>query len=188
MKKNKHNNKLDLRLIDKCKKHLDISYYGYEKSLVQPYKNQFERIHWNKIEKKSFERFIEFIDMATDYYPDFCFVTGNYIPPRFKGSFAIKPFPKSPWCYESAYNDYINAYNVSNKLTHTSMLICTAISPDEVTNLVDRPRVINTKQAIESHIQELQRDDESFGDWSEFDWKYLRANFFIKPNGSPFTR
>jgi hypothetical protein len=151
--------------------------------------NKFEEKELMKSVKKSMDMFIAFWDFVEDNDPKWCFVSGNYIPPRFRGTIAVQPFKDGEWCYKEKYDRYLKWNVVSDKLTEESELICIATKPNKPRDFTIRPHVRNNESSIRKHIRDnplgFEDDDrcENIGNW-----KMIRAKYFLKPNGSRFSR
>lgn len=151
--------------------------------------NKFEAKELLKKELKTLEKFVALWDRLHDTDPQWCFVSGWYIPPRFRGNLAIKPFKNGEWCYKEKYDRYLNHNVVSERLTEKSQLICIATKPNYPRDFTIRPLVENNEQAIRKHIRAnphgFSEDDrcENIGDWKD-----IRNRYFLKPNGKPFPR
>lgn len=144
-----------------------------------------------KLNKKAFDNFVAFMDFNEDNDPKWCFVTGLYIPPRFRGDVAVQPFKDGEWCYKEYYDKYLTHNVISEKLTEESELICIATKPDKPRDFTVRPRVKNNEKSIRKHIRDnplmfaVEFRIEGSG---QKDWKFLRSKFFLKPTGKGFTK
>lgn len=147
-------------------------------------KHQRQANEWKKVSKV----LVSFLDMSEDLDPQWCFVTGLYIPPRKRGFEAVKPFPKGEWAYRSSYDSYIEHSNVDDKINEKSLLICIAVKGKKVVPSVPRPRIFNIQKDIINHLSSLQPNHVSTSDFVSLDLKHLRAKYFLKPSGKPFPK
>lgn len=157
--------------------------------------NKFEEKELLKIEKRVLEKFVAFFDVIEDNYPEYCFITGMYVPPRFKGNLAVKPFKNGEWCYKIDYDRYLNHNVVSDKLFADSMLICiaTGLYQSKMVPRTVRPRIPNN---IESFVKHVNANPNGFDTYhknrfleqpNEF-FRWFRGKYFLKPNGNTFPK
>ena len=117
---------------------------------------------------------------------EFCFVSGRYIPPRYQGTTAIRPFKNGEWCYKYEYDKYLTHSKISDRLTEQSELICIATQSKTVRPYTMRPLVENNEHAIRKHLSTLSEHYKLELTAGDTNFKLLRATYFLKPNGKPF--
>jgi hypothetical protein len=156
-----------------------------DKSLIRYNWNKFEQKELTKSYRKLIPKWLEFWDVATDMDPQWCFVSGRYIPPRFRGTSAFQPFKNGEWCFRYEYDKYLSHDVVTPRLSEYSELICIATHPENVRPFTVRPRVKNNESDILKHIRNNPEDilvEHTIG------WKVIRQIYFLKPNGKPFPK
>jgi len=149
------------------------------KAVVRPKWNRYEQKELRKIYQKLIQNWIAFWDVATDYNPKWCFVSGRYIPPRYRGDTAVKPFKNGEWCYKYDYDRYLDYTVMEQRLSENSKLICIWDRSDVVKPNVLRPKCLNNKKGILSLPFDYPLN---------LDWKQIRSMYFLKPSGKPFPR
>lgn len=184
--------RIEFAIIDDIGQDIEVNYYDYSKikknqAIVRPDWNKYEQRELVKLDKRMMPRFVDFWDVVEDNDPQWCFVTGLYIQPKFRGTLAIQPFKNGEWCFKDAYDRYLNYSVISDKLTSDSMMICVGVKLSRVTPKVPRTRCKNN---IDDMMKTLLKDRYYYPDDFESinektnNIKFVRS-FFLKPNGKP---
>ena len=157
--------------------------------------------HWNlkikiselqKISKKLYPKWIDFWNLISDSYhltlPEYCFICGYYIPISQRENYAKRPFKNGDLVHESCWKNKMSIKEVYHKLTPDTMLICFLDRPFMFDKIQVKPlcrlRIKNDEEEIRKHIKQHNENLT----YTHRDWKQIRADHFLKPNGKAFPR
>ncbi len=181
-------NRIDDRLEKRTKKKSSYPNFSewneYQSLLRDPLLTKLFLIQLDKQYKKLFKNWSDFWDLCLDTNPRYCFICGYYMIPKMRNDKdRIKmPYKRGDPVHSYCFTKESTVERMTGKLNPESELICFIEKGWSISGSVCRLRVKNTVEAIRNHLGEFHSKEFTH----EGNLEFLRAIYFLKPNGKSF--
>lgn len=184
----KKRNEVDNRLAERSVKKSSYPKYSawnmYQSLYRDPILTKLMLIQLEKQYRKLFKNWSDFWDMCCDLDPQYCFICGRYVLPKMRDDKERikRPYKNGDVVHDYCFTKEMTVERTIAKLNDKAELICFADNGWSMTGKVCRLRVENTLEAIRNHLGEFHSKEFTH----EGNLEFLRAIYFLKPNGRQF--